>query len=155
LSFFNLWLFLGKLNAWDFEINVLLGDNGKLDVKLESNDQLEITITKSSIFVLSSLNEAFANAIAKQLPARVDNVVIVRNFLGIDLRLYLSNSSLKCSSLNIKNKSIESETLLIKTREELSLFANDLKEVELNIGLFVTEDNEILRRITCHGHTIR
>ncbi|XP_054161337.1 intermembrane lipid transfer protein Vps13-like [Oppia nitens] len=150
----------GKPSPWDFDINVALQDSGKIDVKLESNEQLELTITKTSIFVLSSLNEAFANAITRQLPTREDNIVIVTNFLGFDLRLYLTESNLKTKPFNkqsIKNKhkSQESEIIVIKAGEELSLVATDLKEVELNIAILMSDGNEINRSITCHGQSIR
>lgn len=144
-----------KSNPWDFEMKVLLEENGKIDVKLESNEQLELTITKTSLFVLSSLNEAFANAIARQLPPREDNVVIVRNFLGFDLRLYLSNTNLKPRSSKTQVKSIDDQTVLIKSGTEISLVSTDLKDIELNLGLCLTEQDEIIRKVTCHGHVLR
>ena len=145
----------GKSTPWDFDMKVDLGDNGKVDVKLESNAQLELTVTKTSIFVLSSLNEAFASAIAKQLPPREENLVIVRNFLGFDLRLYLSNSNLKSRYAITKVKTVEDETVVIKSGTEVSLIATDLKDIELNLGLYLNDQDEIIRKIACHGHLLR
>jgi len=158
-----IWLYKkGKFDPWDFQMEILLEENGKIDVKLESSEQLEITITKTSIGVLSSLNEAFAHAVTKQLPTREDNIVIVKNYLGFDLNLFLSESTLKSRvnniSKSVKGKSkaiIQSETVVIKSGDEMSLIATDLKEVELNIGFKLDDESEINRRITCHGHNIR
>ncbi len=141
----------------------MLEDKDKIGVKLESNEQLEITITKTSIVVFSSLNEAFAPAVTNQLPTREDNIVIVKNYLGIDLDLSLSESTLKTRTSaaytkSMKGKSkpiIQTETLVIKSGEEMSLIATDLKEVELNIGLKLDNQSELRRKITCRGHTIR
>jgi hypothetical protein len=124
---------------------------------------LEITITKTSIVVFSSLNEAFTNAVTNQLSTREENIVIVKNYLGIDLDLFLSESTLKTRTSaaytkSMKGKSkpiIQTETLVIKSGEEISLIATDLKKVELNIGLKLDNQSELSRKITCRGHTIR
>ncbi|CAG2170405.1 unnamed protein product, partial [Oppiella nova] len=85
-----------------------------------------------------SLNEAFSNALTKQLPTREDNIVIVRNYLGLNLRIFLLDSSVKKRSADKSSKAIakavQNETLVIKAGEEIPLIATDLKEIELNIG---------------------
>lgn len=82
------------MRPWDFEVNVSLENENRTDIKLTSEQQLEITVTKSFIGILSLLNEAFENAVQHKLPEREDNTIIVKNHLGTDLVIDLVESGL-------------------------------------------------------------
>jgi hypothetical protein len=120
---------------------VKLNQEGRVDVRVESDQRMELTVSKTSMIVLSRLSETFSSAIQAQLPSRDDNVINVKNSLGFNLKLYL-----KASGVREKGKSKKIESICLPPNEEIQLTSLNEKVKHLLIDIQV-DDSEITRKI--------
>lgn len=123
-------------------------------VRVETADNMEILLTKTSINMLNNISNAFLTEMSKaSQPALFaerykENRVIVRNNLGIPMVVDMASSSLVMvwnESTSEKNYCSEE----IKAGEEMSFTAENVSNVELSVILKFSSSNVIERKVVC------
>jgi len=135
-----------KGKPWEFSMLVNLNNDGRIDVRMESELRMELTISKTSMVVFSRLSQTFTSAIQAQLPSRDENLIILKNLLAFNLVLYL-----KASGVREKGMSKKIESVLVPTNGEIKLTLLDEKVSQLLIGIQANE-TEMTRKIYLLGN---
>jgi hypothetical protein len=135
-----------KGKPWEFSLMVNLNNDGRVDVRMESIQRMELTISKTSMVVFSRLSQTFSSAIQAQLPSRDENVIILKNLLAFNLVLYL-----KASGVREKGMSKKIESICVPANGEIQLTSLDEKVSQLLIGIQANE-TEMTRKIDLRGN---
>ncbi|KAI1289479.1 Vacuolar protein sorting-associated protein 13C [Halotydeus destructor] len=97
-------------------------DVNQVVATMESKDQLELTMTKTCLDVLTRLGESFTNAVkdADQL-SRSATSVIVRNFIGLDIVVFIDTKKYEVTE-NLTNQRVgDYEGVLLKDGTSMQL----------------------------------
>ena len=126
---------------------------------VEFLQNMEILLTKSSINLLYGLKDAFSSALSYSKPVdkdRVEDLVTIRNYLGIDLAI-LRTSNIYLPNENSNKQLIKKDGILklIKSGKSCHFIAKDISKVELFVHLLFSDKLIVERQIVCQNSSVR
>lgn len=156
------------LLAWEPLIELVnekpLPVNGIIDlyetstkVYLQTEDTMEILLTKSSISALNVIGSAFCSALTYQrgaLTKMQENRVIIRNTLGIVLTVDMNQSTITPDKAS-KSQAPNDSSKVINSGEECHFITENMAKVELLVSLQFSESIVIQRKIICSDSSVR
>lgn len=125
-------------------------------VCIETADNMEILLTKTSINLLNNISNAFLSEMSKASQPTLfakslkyqENRVVVRNYLGIPMVINMASSSL-VMALNETTSEKSYSSVEIKPGEDMSFTAENVSHVELSVILKFSSSNVIERKVVC------
>lgn len=148
-----------QVKPWSCFVNATIGD--KISATLESTDQLEMTVTKTGLDVITGLGDAFGSAVknAEKLDTEPSSVQI-RNYLGRDVVIY-ADSTKYIFDQNVKklgNKINNFEAALLQTSQRMTLVQKDTLKVDddtANLLVSISVDTKEVMRTISLAHSCR
>lgn len=141
---------------------ITLEEATKIDVEMEN---LELLLTKSSVNILYDVHNAFTRVIQRKKDSEISelNRVIIKNYLGIDLDLFLNKCNVYLPDEKMAGggggagtgKSTSAKKLTIQSGSQQQFCCKDLNNVLLHVNLIISRAVLIERTIVCGQKSLR